>query len=127
MLAGQYIVIVEDESTNLDGMVQTLGGAGCIVEGVDGIETARRLFADRERCPDILVTDFLLRHGQTGLDAVAAMRERFEWAQEVPVLFVTGELNLAAKLAGFNGVFDIHYKPLDPDILLEKISALLSN
>jgi signal transduction histidine kinase len=125
-LAGRYIVIVEDETTNLDGMVQTLVGAGCIVEGVDGIETARRLFADRERCPDILVTDFLLRQGQTGLDAVDAMRERFEWAQQVPVLFVTGELNLAAKLAGFNGVFDIHYKPLDPDILLEKMSALLT-
>jgi signal transduction histidine kinase len=126
ILAGRYIVIVEDESTNLDGMVQTFAGTGCIVEGVDGIETARRLFQDRERCPDILVTDFLLRQGQTGLDAVAAMRERFEWAQQVPVLFVTGELNLAAKLAGFDGVFDIHYKPLDPDILLEKISALLT-
>ncbi|MCX7108997.1 MAG: ATP-binding protein [Proteobacteria bacterium] len=126
LLAGKYIVVVEDEPTNLDGMVQTIGSAGCIVEGVDGIGTACRLFADRERCPDLLVTDFLLHQGQTGLDAVAALRERFEWAQDVPVLFVTGELDVAAKLAEFQGVFDIHYKPIDPDILLTKISILLT-
>ena len=125
-LAGKYIVIIEDEPANLDGMVQTIRRVGCIVEGVDGIEPAKRLFAERERCPDILVTDFQLRNGETGLDAVAAMRERFEWAHDVPILFVTGELELSAKLSTFEGEFDIHYKPINPDDLLAKLDALVN-
>ena len=124
--ASQYIVVVEDDRSNLDGMVQTIGGTGCIVEGVDGIETAKQLFAERERCPNVLVTDFQLSHGQTGLDAVAALRERFEWAQDVPVLFVTGELELSGKLANFSGVYEIYCKPIQPDMLLAKIGELLT-
>jgi len=65
-----------------------------------------------------VVTDFLLGHGQTGLAAVAALRECFEWAAEVPVLFVTGDLDLLPKLAGFQGVYAIHHKPIDVDVLL---------
>ncbi|MFZ4703040.1 MAG: ATP-binding protein, partial [Candidatus Methylumidiphilus sp.] len=125
-LEGKYIVIVEDDPANLNGMIQTLGGSGCIVEGVDSVENASRLFAERERCPDILVTDYLLRYGQTGLEAIVALRQHFEWAQDVPVLFVTGELELKSKLVNFKGVYDIHCKPIEPDIWLEKVSALLT-
>ncbi|CAG1771704.1 partial two-component system, sensor histidine kinase, partial [uncultured bacterium] len=125
-LHGKYVVVVEDEPANLDGLVRAIGDAGCLVEGVDSAASARRLFKGRERCPDILVTDCLLRHGETGLDAVAAMRERFEWAAEVPVLFVTGDLDPETKLAKFKGVFAIHRKPIDTDALLAKMRELLS-
>jgi len=126
ILKGKYVVVVEDEPANLDGMVRAIGDAGCLVEGADGAESARKLFGRRDRCPDILVTDCRLRHGETGLDAVVAMRERFEWAADVPVLFVTGDLDPNGKLAGFKGVFAVHRKPIDADALLDKIRELLS-
>jgi len=125
-LQGKYVVVVEDDPANLDGLARAIGGAGCLVDGVDGAAGARRLFEGRDRCPDILVADYRLRQGETGLDAVAALRERFEWAEEVPVLFVTGELDINAKLAGFKGVFAIHHKPIDADALLADLRELLS-
>ncbi len=125
LLEGKYIVVVEDEQANLAGLVRALGEAGCIAEGADSAATARRLFGERDRCPDVLVSDFLLGQGQTGLDAVAALRERFEWAAEVPVVFVTGDWDLPSKLAGFQGVYAIHHKPIDADALLASLRGLL--
>jgi CheY-like chemotaxis protein len=125
LLEGKYVVVVEDERTNLDGLVWALSEAGCIAEGVDSAEAARLLFAERDRCPDILVTDFLLGQGATGLDAVAALREAYEWATEVPILFVTGDLDVFPKLVGFQGFYTIHYKPIDTDVLLAKLCYML--
>lgn len=125
-LAGKYVVVVEDEQASRDGLVRAVCEAGCVAEGVDSVAAARRLFAERDRCPDIVLTDFLLGGGQTGLDAVAALRERFEWAADVPVLFVTGDLGVSAKLAGFQGVHAIHRKPVDADALLAQMCALMS-
>lgn len=126
LLEGKYIVVVEDDWANLDGLVRAISETGCIVEGVDSVEAARRLFAGRDRCPDALVSDFLLGQGQTGLDAVAALRERFEWAEDVPVLFVTGDLQLQAKLASFQGAYEIHPKPINLDALLATLRRLIS-
>ncbi|MFM8332230.1 MAG: ATP-binding protein [Candidatus Methylumidiphilus sp.] len=125
-LNGQYVVIVEDELANLAGLAQAVREAGALAEGVDSVAAARRLFAERDRCPDILLTDFLLDGGDTGLDAVAALRGRFEWAEDVPVLFVTADLNINAKLAGFQGVYAIHRKPVDADALLAQMLGLLN-
>jgi DNA-binding response OmpR family regulator len=125
-LQGKYIVVVEDDLTILDGLVRAVGDAGGLAEGADSIDTVRRLFANRDRCPDILVTDMLLGAGATGLDAVAALRERFEWAAAVPVLFVTGDLQPWSKLAGLTGRFNIQHKPINLDALLAKMCKLLS-
>jgi CheY-like chemotaxis protein len=125
LLQGKYIVVIEDDLDNLDGLVRAISETGCIVEGVDGADAARRLFAQRERCPDVLVSDFLLGQGQTGLDAVAALRERFDWAMEVPVLFVTGGLQAQAQLANFQGVYEIHPKPILLDALLAALRRLI--
>jgi DNA-binding response OmpR family regulator len=124
-LQGRYAVVADDDRANLDGLVQALSDAGCIAEGADSLAEARRLFAGRDRCPDILLADFLLGGEETGLDIVAALRERFEWATATPVLFVSGDPGIAAKLGGFQGVHALHRKPVKADALLAQMQALL--
>jgi signal transduction histidine kinase/CheY-like chemotaxis protein len=126
VLEGKYVVIVENEHAILDGLVQTIRGVGCIAEGAGSAEAARRLFAERDRCPDVLVTGWRLRCGQTGLDVVAALRERFEWATDVPVLFTTGGLAPGSMLAGFEGSFEIYRKPIAPDAVLDRLRGLVT-
>jgi CheY-like chemotaxis protein len=126
ILQGKYVVVVEDERLILDGLVEAIRHAGCLVEGVESAAAARALFADRDRCPDILVTDYQLKCGETALDIVAALRDRFEWASGTPVLFVTGELmNPITVPADFEGTYDVYYKPIDADALLCRLRDLV--
>lgn len=124
-LEGKYIVIVEDEPALLAGLVRAVQNTGCLAEGADSADAARKLFEDRDRCPDILITDYRLRCGETGLDAVAALRRRFEWATDVPVLFITGDLLPESALLRFKGIYSIYRKPIDPDVMLGKLKELL--
>jgi signal transduction histidine kinase len=124
-LTGKYIVVIEDERPILEGLLRTLAETGCLIEGVNSVAAARQLFAERDRCPDALITDFLLSHAQTGLEAVAALREYFEWAIDVPVLFVSADLDLLSRLNGYQGAYAIHHKPIDTDILLTQLCELL--
>jgi CheY-like chemotaxis protein len=126
-LAGKYVFVVEDERLILDGLVETIRAAGCMVEGVKCVEAARDLLSSRDRCPDVLVTDFRLQHGKTGMDVVSVMRDRFEWAAATPILFVTGELNWPAPSDGFTGRWDVFRKPIDPDVLVQRLGELVNH
>ena len=125
-LEGKYIVVVDNEQLLLDGIVQSLETAGCIAEGAESFEKARELFEGRDRCPDLLIVDLRLGNGANGLKAIASLRERFEWAGEIPVLFSTGELVPAAVLSDFEGHYDIYPKPFHPESLLRRVAALLN-
>jgi CheY-like chemotaxis protein/anti-sigma regulatory factor (Ser/Thr protein kinase) len=124
-LQGKYVFVVEDECMILEGLVESLRSAGCIAEGVERVEMARCLLANRDRCPDALVTDYRLRDGETGIDIVAVLRERFEWAAATPVVFVTGELDWRAPPEGFDSPWEVFRKPIDPDVLVRRLGELV--
>ena len=126
-LQGKYVFVVEDERLILDGLVESLRSAGCIAEGVERVETARCLLATRDRCPDALVTDYRLRDGETGVDIVAVLRERFEWATATPVVFVTGEVDWRAPPDGFDAPWEVCRKPIDPDALVRQLGELVGS
>ncbi|RYU60441.1 hybrid sensor histidine kinase/response regulator [Methylolobus aquaticus] len=126
-LQGKYVFVVEDERLILDGLVESLRSAGCVAEGVERVATARGLLATRDRCPDALVTDYRLRDGETGVDIVAVLRERFEWATATPVVFLTGEVDWRAPPDGFDAPWEVCRKPIDPDALVRRLGELVRN
>lgn len=127
ILAGKYVVVVEDERLILDALVAAVREAGCLAEGVESAAAARALFAVRDRCPDILVTDYRLQCGETALDIIASLRNQFEWSRDTPALIVTGELmDLTPLLTGVQGPYDIYRKPIDAETLLRRLSELVT-
>lgn len=126
VLRGKYVLIVEDDAAILGALVEALQGAGCTAEGADSAAAARTLLAGRDRCPDLLITDYRLEHGATGLDAVDALRGRFEWAGSTPTLFITGELLAGTALSQLEASHDVYPKPIEPEGLLRKVAALLA-
>jgi CheY-like chemotaxis protein len=126
MLAGRYVLVVDDEPEILNGMLLALQAVGCVAEGAETCAATRRLLDDRDRCPDLLITDYRLEDGVTGRDVVELLRTRFEWAGGIPVLFVTGELMPAAVLNGFHGCYDVYPKPVTHAELLARAARLLS-
>lgn len=119
---GLRILVVEDDEDTRTVLRRLLEGEGYTVEeaadGRQGVEAAQR------RCPDLILMDLHLP-GVDGVEATRLIRELSELCP-VPVVAVTAmdpqEYRQRAILAGCN---DYVVKPPDPELLLEKVRALL--
>ena len=86
------IVVVEDDPVVRSGMEVLLEGWGAQVASFDSVEASTRLGAqaigDGGVRPQLLIVDYRLGNGQTGVEAIHALRAAFGCA--VPAIMVTG-------------------------------------
>jgi PAS domain S-box-containing protein len=114
------IALVEDNPDVLQALVLSLEFAGHEVVGAtSGRELLQRLGA---QAPDVLISDFRLAAGATGLDVIDAVREVFSAA--LPAFIITGDTDapLIRRLAK-RGI-QVVFKPLQIDSLLASIQAV---
>jgi two-component system, sensor histidine kinase len=72
-----------------------------------------------ERPPDLIISDYLLRGGETGLDVVRSVRRAS--AAEIPAVFVTGDTSRLPVAARELGSAQLLTKPLQAEKLLEAV------
>jgi CheY-like chemotaxis protein len=82
------VVVIDDESTVVDGMRVLLSGWGAQVIGAGSLEEARSELVSAQVVPDLLIADFRLRERANGLDAIASLRQQF--GTDLPAILVTG-------------------------------------
>jgi signal transduction histidine kinase len=89
-IPGSYVVVVDDEPSVLQGLVELLKNWGCLVEGGRSAEDVLPAVRENERLPDLLITDLRLANGESGLDVARALHQSL--SAPVPVLILTGDL-----------------------------------
>ncbi|MFN0316023.1 MAG: ATP-binding protein [Burkholderiales bacterium] len=120
-IRGSYIAVVDDEPLVLRGLVALLEHWGCLVEaGRSGAELATAM-ALNERIPDLLIADWSLANGETGLDVAGRINK--EAGREVPVLLMTGEP--LAEVRGGGARTKLVHKPIDAVQLQALLDDLL--
>jgi PAS domain S-box-containing protein len=83
------IVVIDDEPTILDATRAVLEQCGCrVLTAVSGSDASAQL-ARSTRAPDLLICDYRLAGGVTGIDVVRAIRE--ELGDDIPALLITGD------------------------------------
>jgi len=90
-LDGKLIVVVEDEPAVRGGMEVLLKGWGAQVASFDGVAASTQWARERGRGegpPQLLIVDYQLGDGPTGVEAIHALRAAFGSA--VPAIVVTG-------------------------------------
>jgi signal transduction histidine kinase/CheY-like chemotaxis protein len=123
-LSGQRIVIVEDEPSVLEGLQVLLRSWGAQVLGFDSLAAARPwLDSGPTERPQLLIVDYRLPDGVTGVDVIRAMREVF--GPGLSAIVVTG-----STLAGHDEEAQAHdfhlmYKPVVPTKLRAMIAFKL--
>jgi CheY-like chemotaxis protein len=119
LISKQAVLVIDNETTILEGMAAMLGGWGCHVTGVrDGAESAAAI--DAGLSPDMIIADYHLDLGETGEAAVRIVRDRL--GKVVPAIVVTADRTpeLRSRLAAEG--FICLSKPVKP----AQLRALLS-
>ncbi|MDE2625517.1 MAG: response regulator [Burkholderiales bacterium] len=125
-LAGRLIVIVEDEPAVRAGLEVLLQGWGAQVASFDSV-AASRAWAQRsdpaQVRPDLLIVDYRLEDGCTGVDAINALRSRFGAA--TPAILVTGSTMTGHDRDAQQHDFHLLIKPVVPNKLRAMIAFKL--
>ena len=125
-LTGRLIIVVEDEPAVRAGLEALLKGWGASFVGFDSVATcsAWALTADTGVVkPDLLIVDYRLEHGANGVDAIAALRDRF--GESVPAIVITGSTMSALDLEAQQKNFHLLIKPVVPNKLRAMIAFKL--
>jgi signal transduction histidine kinase/CheY-like chemotaxis protein len=90
-LEDRHIVVVEDEAAVREGLVVLLQAWGATVTAFDTIAALEQWLASAAQtpAPDLLLVDYRLPEGRTGIDALKLLRAH--WAgQHLPAIVITG-------------------------------------
>lgn len=121
-LQDRCVVVVEDEAAVRDGLVVLLESWGARVHAFDAVESLQPWLADTMRpAPDLLLVDYRLPRGRTGIDALQLMRHRWQ-GRQLPAIMITG-----STLGGHEDNAERHdYHLLIKPVLPNKLRAMIA-
>ena len=117
------VVVIDDDPLVLEGMCGLFRSWGyhLLVAGTD--DEALAGIVDRDRPPALIVSDYHLSGGKTGIEVIEALRRTF--SAEIPAFLVSGdtspELLRQARASGYH----LLHKPVDPMTLRAMVSYVL--
>jgi two-component system CheB/CheR fusion protein len=117
--AGGRVLVVDDERPVADATKMLLSLEGFEVSTASSESEA--LDRVREGVPDVIVSDFHLRGGETGAQVVAAVR--LYLGKVVPVIFITGDTSRATLANIGLESSQMLNKPVRADDLLSAVRA----
>lgn len=122
-LDGVLALVIDDEPHILRGMQMLLESWQCKAMIAPSLEAFLSENALRGAVPDIILSDYRLADGKSGVDAIAALREEFN--RDIPAMVISGDIAAdrlrEAQAAGLT----LMHKPIEPDRLLGAMAALL--
>jgi CheY-like chemotaxis protein len=120
-LRGTFVVIVDDDEPTRAGMQGLLEDWGCLALTAGSAAEALSKLTEHDRPPEVIVCDYRLRAGDTGIEAIRLIR--MAAACPVPAILVTGDTAPEVlRAANENGLAVLH-KPVSP----VKLRALLAH
>jgi CheY-like chemotaxis protein/anti-sigma regulatory factor (Ser/Thr protein kinase) len=125
-LDGRLVVVVEDEQAVREGLVVLLQAWGADVLSFDTVDAVRAWLATPDpRRPDLLLVDYRLPQGSTGIDALVAIRARWPEAR-LPAILVTGSTLGGHEDEAVTHDYHLLIKPVLPNKLRAMIAFKLS-
>lgn len=119
-----HMVVVDDEAPIRESLSLLLEGWGHRVSAYAGLsDLTEALLTDALAAPDVLLVDYRLPSGRTGLEAVALTRGHFR--APIPALLLTGDTGSQRLREANRGGLPVLQKPVRPDQLRVKVADLV--
>ena len=125
-LAGRCMWVVEDDAPVRAGLEVLLHGWGAQVRSLDSMAAAMRAAQPNRGAgppPDLLIVDYRLEGGHTGLEALAALRAAH--GARLPAIVVTGSTMTGLEAEAEREGFHLMVKPVVPARLRSMIGFKL--
>ncbi len=123
-LPGARVLVVDDDALVREAMTSAIAQWGCRVAMAANGDEAVTLIAGEDEQPDVILCDYRLPNGETGVEVIARLRAAA--GRPVPAALITGdtapERLREAKLAGHA----LLHKPVHPARLRALLEQLLS-
>ena len=124
-LQGRSFVLVEDEPAVREGLLVLLKAWGAQVHAFDTVDAVQAWLASgAAQQPDLLLVDYRLPQGRTGLDAMASLRAHWPRAQ-LPAIVITGSTIGGHESEAAEHDFHLLIKPVLPNKLRAMIGFKL--
>ena len=117
-----WILVVDDDTSNLRIANRILSGEGMRVSCLKSGEDAMRLL--QQNRPDLILLDIHMP-GMDGFETIAAIRKE-EATADIPVIFLTADDDSNTEKRGLEaGAMDFIKKPFVPEVLLLRVRHIL--
>jgi CheY-like chemotaxis protein len=118
---GKLIVVIDDDLLALHGMGGLLRSWGCRVITAGSGDAALSGLSGQDRLPDLIVSDYHLSDGKTGIEAIELLRGEF--GSPIPAFLLSGD-TAPLPMAQSSG-FHLLHKPVDPMTLRAMVNRML--
>jgi CheY-like chemotaxis protein len=122
VVSGKLIVVIDDDPLILEGTCGLLRSWGCNVISADSVSALTTLI-ERQRLPDLIISDLHLSNGETGIEAISTMRKVSRNA--IPALLVSADTGADASQEAQSNGYHLLPKPVDPMSLRAILGRML--
>lgn len=116
-----FVLVIDDEEEvclAIEGLLETWG---CIVMTATSGDTALSQLDEIGEVPDVVVSDYRLRQGETGGDVIRRVREHL--GIDVPAIILTGDI-APDRLKDIKALgYPMLHKPCEPDALRKLLAS----
>jgi CheY-like chemotaxis protein len=115
-LVAKLVVVIDDNPLVLEATGGLLRSGGCCAVAAESCDEALVRLAQSEagRRPDLIVCDYQLSRGLTGVDAIERLRSAFRGAFEIPALLISGDATSPHCEVG-SRAYQLLYKPVNAE------------
>jgi signal transduction histidine kinase/CheY-like chemotaxis protein len=121
--AGKFVLVVDDDRLVLDSMSGLIRSWGCRVSAWTSAGTNLANVFDLHQKPDLIVCDYHLSRGETGIELIERLRGTFH--TRIPALLISGDTSLERQRDAQTGGCELLQKPVLPMKLRATVHALL--
>jgi signal transduction histidine kinase/CheY-like chemotaxis protein len=120
-LNGLAVMVIEDDALASEGVVGLLESWGCRVTAADGQQTALQQM-QAKGVPDVIMSDYRLRDGENGIEAVNALRAAA--GRPIAACLASGDTDQALIQKAKEAQLTLLHKPVRPAKLRSLLRSL---
>ena len=108
----KFVVVIDNDPMVLEAMSGLLRRWRCQVITAETSDAALKELGDSATLPDLIISDYHLSDGKTGIDAIAQLRAALGTA--IPAFLMSGDVNAGPLQAAQETGFPLLHKPVEP-------------
>jgi signal transduction histidine kinase/integral membrane sensor domain MASE1/CheY-like chemotaxis protein len=112
VVEGKVILVIDDVPIVLEGTSGLLGKWGYSVVTASSDETALIQLTEREQRPDLIISDYHLANGKTGIEAIERINAAF--GASIPAILISGDTAPERLRDARDKGYILLHKPVDP-------------